>query len=172
MSHETSSGTLIGIEKSKAWVELLSGKIPEEVTVYLILWQDRDSKRFVDYGFYLSTSEPGPLNTDPLIVCELPVPVVASCGRAKAVKEDLHASTFWAAHFLARKFALDASCKQLFEKFSQDSRYRANHKMPPMEVLPPREYEELMRSLKGDWEARARDRDAAASPGTQASKAV
>lgn len=157
--NETSTGTLIGVEKSKAWIELLQGRIPAEVTVYLILWQDRDSKRFVQNGFYLSTSEPGPLNTDPQIACELAVPVIDTSlsGRSTRTREDLVAAYIAGADALAKAFVYDPQYKALFEKFSEDSRTRASHKMPPMEILPPRDYEELMRALKGDWEARQRD---------------
>jgi hypothetical protein len=155
MSSETATGVLIATEKSKSWLELLSGKIPGEVTVYLILWKDRSSGRFVDYGFYLSTSEPGPMDTDPQIACEIPVPVVDSSGKGRNA-EDLRASLVIAAQLLARKFVLDPSHRQLFEKFSDDSRHRA--RKVPTEVLDPRDYDELLRKMKGDWEDRQRER--------------
>ena len=154
---ETASGTLIGVEKSKAWLELLQGRIPEEVTVYLILWQDRDSKRFVDSGFYLSTSEPGPINTDPVVACEMPVPVIdtSSSGRPKRVREDLVAAYIAGSEVLAKAFVYDPKYRQLFEKFATDR--RGTHRMPPTEVVSPRDYEHLMATLKGDWEARRKD---------------
>jgi hypothetical protein len=162
---ETSTGTLIGIEKSKAWLELLQGRIPEEITVYLILWQDRDSKRFVESGFYVSTSEPGPIGTDPQIVCEIPVPVIdtSKTGRTKRTREDLNAAYIAGSEILAKAFVYNPQYRQLFEKFATDSRYRASHKMPPMEVVSPRDYAHLMETLKGDWEARRRDLAASAT---------
>jgi len=61
----------VATELSKSWAEISMGKVPGEVDVFFILWQDRVTDKFLSWGTYLSTSEPSPhIGADAFVVLQ------------------------------------------------------------------------------------------------------
>jgi hypothetical protein len=137
---ETAQGLLIGHEKSRQWHRIVSGEIPEELDVFLILWVDRDSKKFVSHGFYFSTSEGAPPNTDPFIACEMTVPIVASDGKSRA-QPDLQASAMIAAQVLAKQLVHDPDKARIWQQYVENRREQKRGPRLPMDVIDTRDFE-------------------------------
>jgi hypothetical protein len=144
---ETAQGTLIAVEKSRSWPKILAGEIPDNVEVFLLFWRDRSSGRIVDYGCYLSTSEPGPVGTDPQIVCEVEVPVPASNGNQRTREDLLAVQAVAYDRYLARQLVLDPAKRLLFEELCRDlkSGYcKPKTRALPTDIVSPKEYEEFL----------------------------
>lgn len=150
MTENREPGLVIGHEKSRQWPRILVGEIPEEVDVFFLLWMDKDSKRFVSEGFYLSTSEGAPPNTDPFVAGEITVPVVAP-----RTWESLKASYVVASELLARAFVNDPSKKAIFEQYVRDRRELGRTPKLPVERVDPREFDHLFGRALGRAKERA-----------------
>ena len=138
--------TTVLVEKSRAWPKVLAGEIPEEIDVFLLFWVDRTTDRIVDYGSYLSTSEPGPLGTDPLVVCEMTVPVAIQPGSTARTREDLVAAHGVAYELLATRLVHDPTLHQLFERLAhalRDGHCKQKTKVP-IEVLSVKDYKDAI----------------------------
>lgn len=136
-----------GLELSRGWGPLQRGEAPEELQAFFILWQERDSERFVGQGVYLSTSEPSPhLGCEAFVVYEVPIKVDprtrAECLRRAAAVDLVE---------LSRPFVYDSRFRQLFEKYAQDVGLSGGRRPAKPEILSDRDYADLERefALKG-----------------------
>ncbi len=133
---------MIVLEKSASWTKILAGETPEALDVFLLFWIDPSTKKIVDYGSYLSTSEPGPIGTEALVVAEICVPVV---------NKDLVAAHRVGFDLLAIKLVHDPSLQQLFDRLKADLRDghckgKTKALRLPTDVVSERDFAELMRN--------------------------
>ncbi len=88
--------SLLPVEKSAVWVQRLAGVIPDYVEVFCMAAIDRESGRYVCWGYYESTSEtlmawrtkyPGCDNADLVGSVRVPVRGKSEDGLKEALKE-------------------------------------------------------------------------------------
>lgn len=148
MSEETLTGAVgdvaepyVAAELSKSYADILGGTVPSKVDVFLILWQDRDSDRFLSWGTYLSTSEPAPHpgKVDAFVALQCRMPLL------KRTTDDLAVAIARAKVLLEEKFFRGPKYAQLVVKLMEDLEpERARRRTSQTVVtLPDREYERV-----------------------------
>lgn len=131
----------VAAELSRSYADILGGTVPREVDVFLILWQDRDSDRFLSWGTYLSTSEPPPhpgkVDAFVALQCRMPLP--------KRTTDDLAVAIARAKVLCEEKFFRTGKYAQLVLKLMEDLEpERARRRTSSAVVtLPDREYERV-----------------------------
>jgi hypothetical protein len=137
---------IVATELSTSWPLILAGQIPTHVDVFLIIWQERASSRFVDYGFFMSTSEPSPhLNCDAFVVCQTTVPVPTDM-TGKRTQAHLRVAEILGANELAKRFTSGGQYGQILDKLAAD-RSKTPLKLA-VEVVSDSDYAELKRIEK------------------------
>lgn len=114
---------------------------PTAAEVFLVVWEDRTAGTLVGTDFLASTAGAFPAGCDAFVVASATV-------QAPARSRDAWAAASAVASFgLARQFESAPAFRQIWERYVADRRKGATKPALPVDVVPEKDWQEMVRRL-------------------------